>query len=106
VIKNATNSSHIQLTLQTKKKKEAQTNLVSLSEHQVQTTGGSISHKSRPQVTGGSISHKSRPQVTGGSISHKSEDLKTSLTQTYLMILTPSYTSHLKTNEKQAYTVF
>lgn len=69
MIKNATNSSHIQLTFQTQKRGEnPQTNLVSL---------------------------------TGGSISNKSEDLKTSLTQTYSMLLTPSYTSHLKTDEKK-----
>ena len=74
MIMNDTNSSHIQLTLQTKK--QAQTNLVFLSEHQVQTTRGNISHKSRPQVT-------------GGSIRHKGEDLKTKVNADILNITNP-----------------
>ena len=62
--------------------------MVSLSEHQVQTTGGNISHKSRPQVT-------------GGSIRHKGEDLKTKVNADILNITNPFIYFALKTDENK-----
>ena len=75
------------------RRKKAQTNLVSLSEHQVQTTGGNISHKSRPQVI-------------GGSIRHKGEDLKTKVNADILNITNPFIYFALKNGWKQVYTMF